>query len=99
MKYKIYIPAKSSMQSGLHKTSQWCLEPIEINEKVHSSNFGWVSSNNPNEQIKIFFDTKKQAIDFANRKNLNFTLLEENKRKITKKNYADNFKPKKKISF
>ena len=55
-KFKIYIPAKSSMQSGLNNTSKWCLEPSNISDKIHSSSFGWVSSNNPIEQIKLFFN-------------------------------------------
>ena len=69
-KFKIYIPAKSSMQSGLHNSSKWCLEPSNISDKIHSSSFGWVSSNNPIEQIKLFFNTKKQAVDFAIKKRM-----------------------------
>ena len=98
-KFKIYIPAKSSMQSGLHNSSKWCLEPSNISDKIHSSSFGWVSSNNPLEQIKLFFNTKKQAVDFAIKKGWEFSVEEESKRTLTKKNYADNFKPKKKKLF
>tara|TARA_B100000989_G_scaffold282576_1_gene247748 strand:- start:173 stop:469 length:297 start_codon:yes stop_codon:yes gene_type:complete len=96
MKFKIYLPAKSSMQSGLQNTSRWCLEPVDVSNKIHSSNYGWLSSDNPFEQIKLFFDSKKQAVDFAIKKGWDFSVYEENKRNVVKKNYADNFKPKKK---
>lgn len=95
MKYKIYQPAKSSMQSGLKNTKKWCLEVMDIYEKKLSPTFGWISSENTNEQVKLIFDNLNDAVEFAKKKNLSFEILINNQRKVVKKSYADNFKPKK----
>lgn len=95
MKYKIYQPAKSSMQSGLKNTKKWCLEVMDIYEKKLSPTFGWISSENTNEQVKLFFDSLKDAVEFAKKKNISFEIFNNNQRKVVKKSYADNFKPKK----
>jgi len=91
MTIKIYKPAKSSMQSGLGKTKQWIAEYITETDKVKDTLMGWNSSLDTKEQIKIFFDTKEQAIEWSKKNNQQFIVIEPKERKIKPKNYASNF--------
>jgi len=95
MKYKIYQPAKSSMQSGLYSSKKWCLETMDVWEKKLSPTFGWTTSSNTNDQVKLFFDKLEDAVHFAEKNNFSYKIFKSKKRKILKKTYADNFKPKK----
>ena len=79
MTIKIYKPSKSSMQSGLGKTKQWLAEYISDKDKIKDSLMGWNSSLDTKEQIRIFFDTKDQAIEWA-KKMENSLLLKSLKR-------------------
>ena len=91
MTIKIYKPSKSSMQSGLGKTKQWLAEYISEKDKIKDTLMGWNSSLDTKEQIKIFFDTKEQAIERSIKNNQQFIVVEPKERKIKPKNYASNF--------
>ena len=89
-KAKIYKPTKSSMQSGLMKTKEWVLEYIVHNEQTNPL-MGRQSSSNTLSEVKITFNSKEDAIDYAKKNKINYIVLEPNKRSIVKKSYADNF--------
>ena len=91
MTIKIYKPSKSSMQSGLGKTKQWLAEYISEKDKTKDSLMGWNSSSDTKEQIKIFFDTKEQAIEYAKKNNISYKVIEPKKKEFVIKSYADNF--------
>ena len=91
MTIKIYKQSKSSMQSGLGKTKVWLAEYISEKDKTKDSLMGWNSSSDTKEQIKIFFDTKEQAIEWSKKNNEQFIVIEPKERKIKPKNYASNF--------
>jgi len=86
----IYKPAKTSMQSGLGKTKKWILK---YNNERNGINplMGWESSTNTLTELKLEFSSKEEAIKFAKKNNINFELIEPEKKKIIKKSYADNF--------
>ena len=63
-KAKIYKPTKSSMQSGLMKTKEWILEYIVHNEQINPL-MGWQSSSNTLSEVKMTFNSKEDAIDYA----------------------------------
>ena len=42
-------------------------------------------------QIKLFFDTKEQAVEWAKKNNYQFYVIEPQKRNIKPKSYASNF--------
>ena len=65
MTIKIYKPSKTSMQSGQGKTKKWLAEYISNKEDSKDSLMGWNSSRDTKSQIKIFFDTKEKAIQWA----------------------------------
>ena len=52
---------------------------------------GWESSTDTYSELSLEFNSKNLAIEYAKRNNIVFEVIEANKRKITKKSYADNF--------
>jgi hypothetical protein len=90
MKVKIYKPTKSAMQSGKRNTKKWRLEYDTVDNGI-SPLMGWESSKDTMSEVKLDFDTKQQAIDFAKKNNLHYYLIEPQKRKLIKKSYTDNF--------
>ena len=91
MTIKIYKPTKTSMQSGFGKTKQWLAEYISDSPKVKDSLMGWNSSLDTKSQIKIFFETKEQAINWAKQNKYQYFVQESQSRNIKPKNYASNF--------
>ena len=87
---KIYVPTKSAMQSGKGKTEKWVLEFVSQKSKYNPL-MGWESSKDTNSQIKLNFSSKEQAIEYANKNNIKYKLIEPNKKKFVIKSYADNF--------
>ena len=91
MTIKIYKPSKSSMQSGQGNTKKWLAEYISEISTSKDTLMGWTSSNDTKTQIKLFFDTKDQAINWAKKNNFQYFVEENQKRKIKPKSYASNF--------
>ena len=89
-KAKIYKPSKTAMQSGNRNTKNWLLEFDTLNTGIDPL-MGWVSSKDTMSQVKLEFSTKEQAINYAKKNNINYYIIEPQKRKIIKKSYADNF--------
>jgi len=89
-KAKIYIPTKTSMQSGPGKTSKWLLE-FKTKDSTINPLMGWESSTETLSELKLEFSSKELAIEYAKKNKIDFELIEPKKRKIVKKSYADNF--------
>ena len=91
-KAKIYIPSKSAMQSGKGKSNKWLLE---FNKSKTENDYlmNWVSSNDTQSQVKLFFSSKDEAIVYAKKNNIDFEVIEPKKNKLIIKSYADNFLP------
>ena len=85
MTIKIYKPSKTSMQSGFKKTKLWLAEYISEVEKVKDSLMGWNSSLDTKSQIKLFFDTKEQAIEWAKKIIINILSKNQSKEKLNQK--------------
>jgi hypothetical protein len=89
-KAKIYCPAKTSMQSGRGNSEDWILE-FDRENLEKDFVMGWDSSSDTKKQIKIVFKNKEDAINYAKKENILFSVSEPNKKKIIIKSYADNF--------
>ena len=89
-KAKIYIPTKTAMQSGKINTQKWVLE-FETEDTGINSFMGWETSTDTMSEVKLKFDSKELAINFAEKNNIEYYVIEPQKRKIVKKSYADNF--------
>jgi hypothetical protein len=91
MQVRIYIPTKTSTQSG-HAGHFWLMEFIEQpNSKFKESLMGRTSSNDTSSEVKIKFPTLEKALEFAKKKNYDFEVIHPKKQKLIKKPYASNF--------
>jgi len=88
---KIYRPAKNAMQSGKGNSKQWRLEFVLAAAPKTEALMGWTSGADPNGQVRIDFDSKEAAIEFARAHGIPHQVTEpvETKRQI--KAYSDNF--------
>jgi len=94
MSVRIYIPAKSAMQSGRGGSTHWVLEH-EVEAPVAADPLmGWIGSTaNTDKQVVLEFPTKEAAVAYAEREGLAYTVVEAAPRPRPKrKSYADNFK-------
>ena len=89
-KAKIYIPAKSAMQSGRGKIKKWLLE-FETRDPKTNPLMGWESSDDTLNEIKLEFSTKEKAIEYAKNNDIKFKLIEPKTKKFVLKSYQDNF--------
>jgi len=89
-KVKIYKPTKTAMQSGNRNSKKWVLEFDTLQTGINPLT-GWQTSRDTMSEIKIEFLNKDQAISYAKKNNLNYYVIEPEKREITKKSYTDNF--------
>lgn len=92
MAARIYKPAQTAMQSGPARTKEWLLEyepeaPREIDPLM-----GWTSSRDMKAQISLAFDTKDEAVAYAERNGIAYRLTEAQPRKAVRKSYSDNFR-------
>ena len=78
------------MQSGDKKYSKWSLEFITKNPGINPL-MGWESSTDTYGELKLEFNNKELAIEFAKKNNIIYEIVEPNIKKKVKKSYADNF--------
>ncbi|CUH65897.1 hypothetical protein TG4357_02116 [Thalassovita gelatinovora] len=93
MRARIYQPARNAMQSGMAKTRQWVLdyEPAEAREV--DPLMGWTSSADTQTQVRLKFDSKEAALDYAKEHGLDAVVLDPHKRKpnLRAGGYGENF--------
>ena len=89
-KAKIYKPSKTATQSGLKKFDKWILEFV-TNDPTINPLMGWESSDDTLSELKLEFSSKDLALEYAKKNNIEYELIEPQKRKILKKSYSDNF--------
>ena len=89
-KAKIYKPSKTAMQSGFKKFDKWILEFI-TEDPGRNPLMGWESSSDTYSELNLEFKSKDLAVKYAKKNNIDFEVVEPQKRKTTKKSYADNF--------
>jgi hypothetical protein len=53
---------------------------------------GWTSSGDMKSQISLAFDTKEEAIAYAERTGIPYRVTEPKPRRPVRKSYADNFR-------
>ena len=67
---RIHKPAKTAMQSGQARTKQWLLEFDRDEPREIEPLMGWTSSGDTRQQVKLWFDTKEEAVAYATREGL-----------------------------
>ena len=89
---RIYRPAKTAMQSGRRQTRKWVLEFEPASRREPDPLMGWASAEDTLNEIYLHFDTLAEAVAFATRHNLDYTVIEPHERTPKPKSYADNFR-------
>ena len=91
-KARIYQPSRNTMQSGRAGLKEWILEYETETPRKPEPLMGWVSSGDTLNQVEMSFATKEDAIMFAERRGLLYTITENHERRVRPRSYADNFK-------
>ncbi len=90
MKVRIFKPAKTAMQSGVAKTTEWLLES-EPTPKFVDPLMGWTGSRDTMQQVQLRFPTLEEAKSHAEKNGWRYTVEMPHSRAIRPKAYADNF--------
>jgi hypothetical protein len=88
---RIYRPAPNAMQSGKAASKEWLLEFESETPRTVDPLMGWISNADTNPQVRMYFDTREEAIEFAKRQGIPFQVMERKEPKRIIKTYADNF--------
>ena len=91
MQVRIYQPPKSSMQSGRAHSGRWLLEFEPGAKREIEPLMGWTSAKETRNQIRLWFDSQEEAIAYAEKHGLMYSVETRKTRKIKPKAYADNF--------
>ena len=89
---RIYRPARTAMQSGKAKTKEWLLQYEPAAPKVVEPLMGYTSSSDMLSQVRLSFETKEQAVAYAERYGIPYRIEEERVSVRPKVSYSDNFR-------
>ena len=78
------------MQSGRGKLKSWILEFITKDTSINPL-MGWETSTDTLEEVVLKFPSKEKAIEYAERNNISYNVIEPKKKEFVIKSYADNF--------
>ena len=88
---RIYRPAKNAMQSGKAKTQDWVLEFEPKSVRAPDPLMGWTVTTDTDGQIRLSFDSREDAVAYAQAHGVSFQLVDPKPAKRIIKAYADNF--------
>jgi hypothetical protein len=89
---RIYRPAKTATQSGQANTRRWVLEFEPASRRDPDPLMGWSSAHDTLNEVHLHFDTLGEAVAFAEKRGLDYALIEPHKQTPKVKSYADNFR-------
>jgi hypothetical protein len=88
---RIYRPARNAMQSGKANTKEWQLEFEPASARAPDRLMGWTLTSDMNGQVRLQFDTREEAVAYAQRHGIAFELMAPKEHKKVPRAYADNF--------
>ena len=89
---RISRPSKTAMQSGRRQTRKWLLEFEPATRRDPDPLMGWSSARDTLNEVQLRFDSLDEAVAFANKHGLDYTIIEPQPRIPKVKSYADNFR-------
>jgi hypothetical protein len=92
MPARIFKPAKSAMQSGRANTEHWLLEFEPKAAKERDPLMGWTGSADTGGQVRLRFPGEAEAVAYARRHGIAYTVEPPETPAIRLKSYADNFR-------
>ena len=94
---RIYRPAKTAMQSGKGKTVFWVVEHEPTSAKKVEPLMGYVSSSDMLSQVRLKFDSKEDAIRYAEANGIAYRVTEPKEQRRRPMSYSENFKFDRKV--
>lgn len=93
MRARIFQPSRNAMQSGMGKSQTWLLEYAPASARDVDPLMGWTSSDDTQSQVRLKFDTKEAALEYAQAHGIEAQVFEPHKRKpnVRPGGYGDNF--------
>ncbi|MFI2769174.1 ETC complex I subunit, partial [Sulfitobacter sp. M22386] len=93
MRARIYQPARTAMSSGTAKTRVWLLEFSPAEARRVDPLMGWTSSDDTQSQVRLQFDTREAAEEYARDHGIDAQVQLPNKRKpnVRPGGYGENF--------
>lgn len=88
---RIFRPSKSAMQSGHARSKDWELEFEPASARSPDPLMGWSSSSDMNGQVRMSFETREEAVAYAQAHGIDFQLSQPKAARQVVKAYADNF--------
>ena len=92
MHVRIYCPARNTMQSGRAKAKAWVLEAEPMSGRAPEPLMGWTAAGDTLGEVTLKFPTADAAIKYAQKQGWQYTVTPAQGRKLTPRNYADNFR-------
>jgi hypothetical protein len=89
---RIYRPAKTAMQSGRAQSRKWVLEYEPATPRRPDPLMGWASAEDTLNEVQLRFGALDEAIAFAAKNGLDYTVIAPNASAEQPKSYADNFR-------
>ncbi len=97
MRARIYRPTKSAMQSGKARTRAWLLEYEPETPKAPDPLMGWTSSSDMRQQVQMAFETRDEAVAYAETHGIAYQVFEPHDVTPRPKAYSDNFRFDRKV--
>ncbi|MEQ6250539.1 ETC complex I subunit [Sulfitobacter sp. HNIBRBA3233] len=93
MRARIYQPARTAMSSGTAKTHHWVLEFAPSEAREVDPLMGWTSSSDTQSQVRLKFDTREEAVEYAEEQGIDAIVQDPKRRKpnIRPGGYGENF--------
>jgi hypothetical protein len=88
----IFRPAKTAMQSGRAQTRKWVLEYEPASPRRPDPLMGWATAQDTLNEVQLRFDTLDEAVAFADKHGLDYTVTAPHDSAEKAKSYADNFR-------
>ena len=89
---RIYRPARTAMQSGRRKTHRWVLDWEPASRRQPDPLMGWTSAADTLNQVQVHFRTLEDAVAFAKKRGIEYSVIEPQAPAEKPKSYADNFR-------
>lgn len=90
---RIYSPSPSPMQGGRAHAGDWIVEFEPHLRPGIDPLMGWISSADPQTQVRLNFSSLEAAMAYCRKERLPFEVVPPEVRRRKPRSYADNFTP------
>jgi len=92
LRARIYRQPKTAMQSGRAGTQEWVLDFEPSPTARPDPLMGWNGNGDTQTQVRLRFETREEAVAYADKAGLSYDVELPRERKFVPKSYSDNFR-------